>query len=96
MREGMVQDKTNGFASKPFAQQLRIENANGHGRAAVMGIKVVQPYFPYQPTVNVNDPSSRISDQFLEPLTSSLSGQRPHVASTDPEHFNDFGVVPQR
>jgi hypothetical protein len=96
MREGMFQDKTYGFTSKPFAQQFRIENANGHRRTAVMGIKVIQPYFPYQPTVNIYVPSIRISDQLLEPLTGSLSGQRPHVASANPEHFNDLGMVPQR
>jgi hypothetical protein len=94
MREGMLQDKTYGLASKTFAQQFRIENANCHGRTAVVVVKIVQPYFANQPTANFYDPSIRISDQLLKPLTGSVSGQRLHVLPANPEHLNDFGVVP--
>jgi hypothetical protein len=60
-----------------------------------MGIKIIQPYFPDQPTVNLYDPSIRISDEFLKPPTGPVSGQRFHVVLANPEHLNDFGMVPE-
>jgi len=51
MFEGMPHDKTDGLASKTFAQQFRIENANRHRRTAVAGIEIVQPDLPDQPVV---------------------------------------------
>jgi len=80
----MPHDKTDGLASKTFANNSGSKMPTAIDRTAVAGIEIVQPDLPDQPVVDLDDPTIGISDQFLKPPRRSVSGQRLHVISITP------------